>query len=68
MLLRIIMVAVIILVCVQRSAGQAGVKGAKNTMNAKKSGFDVQKTLRHRNNQDSAIILYVKLLVVIYLR
>jgi hypothetical protein len=56
MLLRIIMIAVI-LARVQRSAGQAGVKGAKNTI-MQKLGFDAQKTL---NNN------YVKLLVVMYL-
>ena len=38
----------------KRSAGQAGVKGAKCTI-LQKSGFDTQKSLTNRNNQDSAI-------------
>ena len=50
----------------KRSAGQAGVKGAKCTI-LQKSGFYTKKSLKNRNNQDSAITYYVKLLVVMYL-
>ena len=50
----------------KRSAGQAGVKGAKCTI-LQKSGFYTKKSLTNRNNQDSAITYYVKLLVVMYL-